>query len=236
MSKLVGMSRNINEDYLDKVIELMNEDDDFEFVKKGLQEYISLQIQTKINIRKTVSILMNIWILDTEENKKIKDYARSTVKNGNRELKFVANWCMMLITYSVFKDIATTIGKLEKMQLELTAKGIREKMLDLWGERTTLVHAIPKNIKTMKDIGVLDSPKVGKYVVKKYEVKDSKAMILIVATLILLKGKLYVSIDELINDEMMFPIKYNVDLGVLQESKLFSFDRFGGEMVISLVK
>lgn len=86
----------------------------------------------------------------------------------------------------------------------------------------------------MKDINVLEPLKNGVYKSKKYEVKDSEAVILIVATLIHLKKKLYLSIDELINDEAMFPFKYNIDLEMLQESKLFSFDRFGGEMVISL--
>jgi len=234
MSKQVGMSRNITLGYLNKVIELMNTEDDPSLIKESLQEHISFYIQDKTNINKTVSILTNIWLLDTDDNKSIKTYARKIVTKSSETTKLVANWCMMLISYSVFKDIASTVGKLDDMQLELTSKVIKEKMLDSWGERTTLIHAIPKNIKTMKDINVLETVKNGMYKSKKYEVKDSEAVILIVATLIHLKKKLYLSIDELINDEAMFPFKYNIDLEMLQESKLFSFDRFGGEMVISL--
>lgn len=235
MSKQVGMSRNITIEYLNKVIELMNTEDDMSLIKEALQDHISFYIQDKTNINKTVNILTNIWLLDTDNNKNIKAYARKIVTKSSETTKLVANWCMILITYSVFKDIASTVGKLDDMQLELTSKVIMEKMLDSWGERTTLVHAIPKNIKTMKDINVLEPVKTGIYKSKKYEVKDSEAVILIVATLIHLKKKLYLSIDELINDEAMFPFKYNIDLEMLQESKLFSFDRFGGEMVISLM-
>lgn len=234
MSKQVGMSRNITLEYLNKVIELMNTEEDQGLIKESLQEHISFYIQDKTNINKTVNILTNIWISDTDDNKRIKTYARKIVTKSSETTKLVASWCMMLISYSVFKDIASTVGKLDDMQLELTSKVIKEKMLDSWGERTTLIHAIPKNIKTMKDINVLEPLKNGVYKSKKYEVKDSEAVILIVATLIYLKKKLYLSIDELINDEAMFPFKYNIDLEMLQESKLFSFDRFGGEMVISL--
>jgi hypothetical protein len=234
MSKQVGMSRNITLEYLNKVIELMNTEDDTRLIKESLQDHLSVYIQDKTNLNKTVNILSNIWLLDADDNKSIKAYARKIVTKSSETTKLVANWCMMLISYSVFKDIASTVGKLGDMQLELTSKVIKEKMLDSWGERTTLIHAIPKNIKTMKDINVLETVKNGVYISKKYEVKDSEAVILIVVTLIHLKNKLYLSIDELINDEAMFPFKYNIDLEMLQESKLFSFDRFGGEMVISL--
>ena len=75
MSKQVGMSRNISLDYLDKTVELMKDEDDFEKVKDDLKEHIGLYIDDKTNIRKTVSILSNIWLEDDEKNRSIKAYA-----------------------------------------------------------------------------------------------------------------------------------------------------------------
>ena len=105
--------------------------------------------------------------------------------------------------------------------------------LDVY-KRQTLIHAIPKNIRTMRDINVLEPVKHGVYKVKKHKVDDERAIILIVATLIHLKDKLYLSLDELINDSIMFPFDYDVNIGVLEEANMFSFDRFGGELAISL--
>jgi len=234
MSKQVGMSRNISLDYLDKTIELMENEDDFEKIREDLREYIGLYIDDNTNIRKTANILSNIWLEDDEENRNIKAYARKIVKSNNANLKLVAHWCMMLITYKVFEDIASVVGKLEYMQVEITSRFIREKMTDMWGERPTLIHAIPKNIRTMRDTNVLETVKQGVYKVKKYRVNDERAIILIVATLIHLKDKLYLSLDELMGDSLMFPFDYSFDVGVLEESNMFSFDRFGGELAISL--
>lgn len=234
MNKQVGMSRNISLEYLNKTIELMENEDDLKKIKEYLRQYIGLYIDDNTNIRKTVNILFNIWFEEDVENKNIKDYARKIVKSKNDNLKLVAHWCMMLITYKVFEDIAFVIGKLEYMQVKITSRFIREKMTDMWGERATLIHAIPKNIRTMRDIGVLEPVKHGVYKVKKYRVDDKRAKILIVATLINLKDKLYFSIDELMDDSLMFPFDYNFDVAVLKESNMFSFDRFGGELVISL--
>ena len=48
MSKQVGMSRNISLDYLNKTIEFMEIEDDFEKVRENLREYIGLYIDDKI--------------------------------------------------------------------------------------------------------------------------------------------------------------------------------------------
>lgn len=234
LTKQIGMSRNISLDYLDKTVDLMNTEVDFAKVRRELKKFMAHHIDTATNRRKTVNILNNIWLKDTVNDKKIKDYARQIVKTNNDNLKLVSHWCMMLISYNIFKDMSFIIGKLEYMQIELASRIIREKMIDLWGDRPTLIHAIPKNIRTMRDVGVLEPLSHGVYKVKKHQVKDPRATILIAATLIYLKDKLYLIYKELVNDHLMFPFIYNIDLEMLEDSDIFIFDRFGGELTISL--
>ena len=97
-----------------------------------------------------------------------------------------------------------------------------------------MIHAIPKNIKTMRDIKVLEDIKIGTYKIKKHIIKERKTIVLIASTLIYLKDKLYLSFEELVNDELMFPFDYDLDLKELEDSEMFSFDRFGGQLAISL--
>ena len=42
-------------------------------------------------------------------------------------------------------------------------------------------------------------------------------------------------LEELENSYEFYPFKYNLDLEILQTSGLFSFDKFGGEIVISKI-
>ena len=225
MSKSVGMSRNINLDWLDKTANLVIEGKNEKEIKKELNDYLSLHINDKTNLNKTINILAHIWGQDNDDNDLIRQLALSIV---GRELyidRLVAHWCMMLVTYPVFFDVSATIGKINDKQLEITSSLIRKRMQDSWGERTTMIHAIPKNIKTMKDIGVLHQRKIGKNSVKEYEVKDGNVAILIIATLIQLKDKLYVSLDELNNCKEVFPFKYEINIEEIQDSGLFSFDK-----------
>lgn len=236
MSKLVGMSRNINLEWLNKTAELVMEEKSNEEIKEELKEYLSVSINSPTNLRKTREILMHIWIRFPEELLKLKSLALSLVKSHKLNNKLVAHWCMILITFPVFGDIATVIGKMKDKQIEITSSQISNKIFDKWGERSTLVHTIPKNIKTMKDIGVLEQIKVGKYDVNKVKIEDEQAVILIIATLLFLKDKLYVSLEELINCYEVYPFQYDINIEGLQTSEFFSFDKFGGELVVSLKK
>lgn len=236
MSKVIGMSRNINIDWLNEAANLVLADKSEIEIKEALNEYLSYSINSPTNLRKTREILMNIWVRTEEENSKIKELALNLFNTNKSSNKLVAHWCMMLLSYPVFADIVTAIGKMADKQFDITTAQLKTRMFDVWGERSTLYHSIDKNIKTLKDIGALGIIKTGLYKVEEFNLEDKKAIVLIVATLLSLKDKLYMRIEELENAYEFYPFKYEVNLEYLQMSKLFTFDKFGGEIVISIVK
>lgn len=66
MAKMVGLSRNLKLQWLNKVVELVLEDLKEEEIKEQLNEYLSFEIESPTNIRKTREILMNteiIWLV-----------------------------------------------------------------------------------------------------------------------------------------------------------------------------
>lgn len=234
MSKLVGMSRNVNLDWLNEVANLVLLEKTEAEVKEALNEYLSLSITSPTNLRKTREILMNIWARTSEENIKLKKLALKVFNTNKASNKLVAHWCMIIITYPVFGDIVTSIGKMADKQADITTAQVKAKMFEVWGERSTLYHSIDKNIKTLKDIGALDTIKAGLYKVASINLEDERAKLLIIMTLLTVKNKLYMSLEELENPKKFYPFKYELDLESLQASELFSFDKFGGKMVISL--
>jgi len=231
MSRIIGISRNINLEWLNKVASLYIADE--KDIKTSLNEYLKFEIKSPTNLRKTREILLNIWVKDNENNIKSKEIAVKLFKSGKDEDKLLAHWCLLISKYPVFNDICTIIGKMDSRLFTINNRGITEKMFDLWGERSTLFHAINKNLKTLKDIGVISPLDTNQYSVNKFEIKNKEGLILIAKTIISLKDKLYVSIDELNNSPEFFPFEYNISLDILEESGLFVIDKFGGELVIS---
>ena len=235
MSKVIGMSRNINFEWLNEVANLVLAEKSEIEIKEALNEYLSFSINSPTNLRKTREILMNIWVRTEEKDIKVKKLALEIFNTNKSSNKLVAHWCMMLLSYPVFGDIVTVIGKMADKQFDITTAQVKTRMFDVWGERSTLYHSIDKNIKTLKDIGTLETIKTGLYKVESFNIEDERAVTLIIATLLILKDKLYMRLEELENSYEFYPFKYNLDLEILQTSGLFSFDKFGGEIVISKI-
>jgi hypothetical protein len=233
MSKIIGMSRNINLDWLNKVAELYMEGKSEEEINDDLNEYLSLEIKSPTNARKTRNILVNIWVKDNEYTEKAKELAVKLIKSGEKENILLAHWCLMLLTYPVFADICSVIGKMDRKMFDITTKDVKNNMFDLWGERSTLFHSIDKIIKTLKDIGVLHCLPKHKYDVNRYSIESREGIILITYALICIKDKLYLSLEEINNSPEFFPFKYSASIDVLEESNMFSIDKFGGKLVVS---
>ena len=60
MAKMVGLSRNLKLQWLNKVVELALGELTEQEIKDQLNEYLSFEISSQTNIRKTREILMNI--------------------------------------------------------------------------------------------------------------------------------------------------------------------------------
>lgn len=232
MSKIIGMSRNIKLEWLNKVADLyiMNKNEDE--IRDELNEYLSFEIKSPTNLRKTREILMNIWARDRDDLMEPKEIAIKLYQTVEKENQLLAHWCLMLLTYPVFADICSTIGKMDRKMFDISNKEIKNKMFDLWGERSTLHHSIDKNIRTLKDLGILYSLPKYQYGINRYEIENEDGLILITSTLLILREKLYLSTEELNNSPEFFPFEYNVSMNILGESNMFSVDQFGGELVV----
>ena len=233
MSKIIGMSRNIKIEWLNKVAELYIAGKTEDEIKGELNEYLSFEIKSPTNLRKTIEILLNIWGRDIEGAKEAKDFAVELFESNVKENILLAHWCLMILAYPVFADICCTVGKMDRKMYAITNKEIRNKMFDLWGERSTLYHSIEKNIRTLKDIGALESLPENKFGVVKHKIESEKGFSLITYTLTSTLDKLYVSIAELNNSPLFFPFEYDISVSSLEKSNLFKLDKFGGELVVS---
>ena len=68
MAKTVGLSRKITLKWLNKMVELAEENLPEAECKNKLNEYLSFEIESPTNLRKTREILMRIWYYPNEED------------------------------------------------------------------------------------------------------------------------------------------------------------------------
>jgi hypothetical protein len=175
MAKIIGLSRSIRLEWLNKTVELVLEGKNETQIKDELNEYLSFEIKSPTVLRKTREILMNIWVRTPEELSTLKQQALEAYKD-EKSNKLALHWSMMLVAYPVFSDVCALIGKLTNIQDTFAASWLKEKLFEMWGERTTLFHSSDKILQTLKQIGAIENEKVGVYRIKKYPVTDVKTI------------------------------------------------------------
>lgn len=233
MAKMVGLSRNLKFQWLNKVAELASGELTEQEIKEQLNEYLSFEISSPTNIRKTREILMNIWVYKNEVNSKLRDEAISIIHDVP-EYALVIHWCMMMVAYPVFVDMCKLIGKLSEFQDEISLSQIKQRLYDEWGERTTLYHSIDKLISTLKELNVLHCDRPGKYRIAKHTVRNSKVSSFMVYVMMLVDDSGYYSFADLSNAVYFFPFEYQVEKKLLLEDSRFAINSFGGELSVSL--
>lgn len=230
MAELIGLSRDIRLEWLNKAIELTELDLTEQQIKEELNKYISCDIGSPTNIRKSREILMKIWVHSKREYLNLVCDAIEVSKLG-KEYNLLANWCMILLAYPVFENICTYIGKINDMQSEFTLKWLKQKLFDDFGEKSTIHFSSDKIIKTMKNMGAVSNEKVGLYTIHKYHISNEKALKLIVNTILKQDLSAYYHIYDLSEIKEFFPFEYNITPELIHKFN-FNTTNFGGEIVV----
>lgn len=233
MAKIIGLSRSIRLEWLNKTVELVLEGKNETQIKDELNEYLSFEIKSPTVLRKTREILMNIWVRTPEELSTLKQQALEAYKD-EKSNKLALHWSMMLVAYPVFSDVCALIGKLTNIQDTFAASWLKEKLFEMWGKRTTLFHSSDKILQTLKQIGAIENEKVGVYRIKKYPVTDVKTIQVLLLAILHLRERAYYEIAELSSVPQAFPFEYTVSLEWLHDSDLFTLSNFGGKIVLTV--
>mgnify|MGYP006879989557 FL=1 len=235
MGKMVGLSRNLKMTWLNKAVELLSENLPEQGYRDKLNEYLSFEIKSPTNLRKTREILMNLWYYENPETESLRTQARVLIENDS-DNSLAAHWCIILVTYPIFVDVSRIVGKLSEFEEEFTLRQLKQKIFDEWGERATLFHSIDKIIATMKAMGALKAVKPGRYTIVKHEVRDDKVNALLASAGMTVEDKGNFTLQDLREMNYMFPFKYQIEREMLMMNDTFTITNIGGEMMVSLTE
>lgn len=233
MAKMVGLSRNLKPQWLNKTVELVLTGLDEKEIKDQLNEYLSFEIESPTNLRKTREILMNIWVYDNDYSGSLREAGLELIKQDTDNMLPV-NWCMMMAAYPVFVDMCKLIGKISEFEETVTLAQIKQKLFDEWGERTTLYHSIDKLVATLKALDVLECKKVGNYSVNKHQISKDSVVNYLMYAMMKIDDAGYYSLVELGNSVYLFPFEFKISKESIMMDKRFSMNTFGGELSVAL--
>ncbi len=232
MAKTVGFLCPLKIGWLNKVVNLVVEGMSPESIKSALNDYISFELKSPDNIRKTREMLMNLWVYPFADEKanQIRDWAISAIKDGLED-RTVLHWCMLLIYYPVFSDVAGAIGKVLSLQDSFSMAWLKGKMAEQWGERSTLLRSVEMIMQTMRQLHVVVSER-GIYTANSIEITAKEEVKILVKTVLALRMQAYYEPSELTKVPQMFPFEYTVDSELIFGNQDFEIGGFGGSSVV----
>lgn len=233
MAKMVGMNVVVKEGWTKKAIALLSENLTEEEYKAALNEHLSFEIDSAINLRKAREILMRVWYRDTEGVEKMQQEGRELVIRYPDHLAAI-NWCMTALVFPAFADIARLMGKLFEFQDVITTTQIKQKMFDEWGETGTLQTVVAKIIGTMREIGGIRSEKTGRQEAASIEVKNDDVVSFMIRVAMTLDGSSYYAFSSLTDFPFLFPFKYRVSKEMLMQDDRFVLSTFDSTLSVAL--
>ena len=233
MAKMVGMNVVVKDGWTKKAIALLSEKLTEEEYKAALNEHLSFEIDSAINLRKAREILMRVWYRDTEDVEKLQKEGRDLAIKYPDHLA-ATNWCMTALVFPAFADIARLMGKMFEFQDEITTTQIKQKMFDEWGETGTLQTVVAKIIGTMREIGGIKSEKTGRQEAATIEVKDEEVVSFMIRVAMTLDGSSYYAFSSLTDFPFLFPFQYRVSKEMLMQDDRFVLSTFDSTLSVGL--
>lgn len=229
---MVGFSRAIKLDWLNKTAELVSLGKTSDEITVELNEYLSFEIKSPTVLRKTREILKRIWVLSADEYPEIHKIALELYES-NVENKLPAHWCLILLMYPVFVEITDIIGKISEVQESFTTGLLTNRLFEVRGENTTLEHSLAKIIQTLNQIGVINRLKVGTYRINQTDISDDLSKTLIVKTILKLGLKAYYTVSNISKMPQTFPFIFSIDYEWIYSTKAVELSNQYGEIVIT---
>jgi len=233
MAKMVGYACSIRLSWLNKAVQMLEENFPETKYKEKMNEYLSFEIDSPTRLRKTREILMNVWYYSSKELDKTREEAIALLAKYP-EYSAPIQYCMLCLTYPVFADVCKIMGKLYEFQDEVTNPALKQKLYDEWGERGTLEATTRRITLTLKEMEILKNEVKTRYTLHKIEITNNDILDFIITQGMKLDGSSYYSYTELSNLYILFPFEYQVSKEILMEKDKYVMTGFGGEVSFTL--
>lgn len=166
MSRMIGFDRKVQLDWLDATVGLCQQDLDSDSVARRLKQKLESEIAGSEAVSKTTTVLLRLWIKVPDKDKRLRDEALHLARQVKPGERLWVHWGMSLLAYPFFRDVAATVGQLGRLQDVFSLAQVQRRMVEAWGQRTSLQRAVRRLVRTFFEWGVIrEAEKRGNYTV-----------------------------------------------------------------------
>lgn len=171
---------------------------------------------------KTLTVLSAIWLNVPAAIEPLRVEVLARFNEVTPDERLALHWTMMLVAYPFFLDMTAQTGKLFSLNGDCTFAQIQRRMVERWGERSTLTRAVQRILRSMVGWGVLQEGASGGH----YQPLPKRFPVAEATTTLLLEGLLHaeghgLDWEALIGHPALFPFDLHLNsLAFRQQSRL----------------
>ncbi len=156
MNKGIGFSRTVKLDWMDVTASLCLQAIDPPQIRQQLDKILSEAVQGEVARRKTLDVLLAIWVKTEAIAPKIREQALEIFPalTSNTERLWL-HYGMTLVCYPFFRKCTTAIGQLSRGQETITRKLLKEHLAGEYGHLGGLDRSVERVAASLVDWGIL---------------------------------------------------------------------------------
>jgi len=231
MDKGIGFNRSIFLPWLDATAAFCAETDDPSEIRERLELVVGQDIASAVNRRKTIDILVNIWVKSARIAPTLRDEAvthfQATPIIGDR---IWLHYGLTTLYYSFFREVTAAIGQLGRQEDSITPAMVKQRLIARRGQLGSLEKAVERVVASLRNWGILtESEQRYAYVPKRQGFSASSADLEAWLLACVLRAHLAEELPfaDLLHLPELFPFRFTLAVDHLRAHPWFAVQRQG---------
>jgi hypothetical protein len=141
----IGFDRTILSEWLDAAAARVMRGEAPEAARKFLWDFLEDVEPGETNNSgrgKTLTVPSRIWVSVPSQAEPLRQAALRCIARASGDSRVGVHWAMVAGTHPFFFDVVTQVGKLIKLHGQANRSQIKRRMVETWGDRSTLERTI----------------------------------------------------------------------------------------------
>ena len=236
MDKGIGFSRTIMLDWLDVTASLCIQKIEPAKIRQQLAETISGTVHGTDAQRKTIDVLMAIWIKSKKTVPGIHRLALDifpSLTTTNERLWL--HYGMALAYYPIFRKCTNAIGQISRTEETITRKVIKDRIAADYGHLGALDRSVERIIASLANWGVLLATaerSIYKIQLQNYKTQNKMLEAWLLACALEAHPSEGIPFNDLVHLPELFPFQLSIGIDAVRKDPLFEVHRQGGGLDI----
>lgn len=156
--QVLGFDRRVRAEWLELAADLARSGCSPTTMREALRGALNASPEASESTRvvtQTLTILMRVWGTLPPGMRAFRDEALRLYGEVAADERFWLQWGMILATHRFVLDAATHAGRLLALQDDLSVQELHRRLLERWGDRSTVVYAVARVMANFVDWSVL---------------------------------------------------------------------------------